>query len=182
MSWILTYTGKRVDLLDPKPEQIDPRDIAHALAHLCRFTGHCTRYHSVAEHSIGVMHHVPSLYRLPALLHDATEAYLGDVSRPLKAVLPDYREIERHFEQVIRQRFGLYYSNSEPIKYADMQMLAIEREVLMPEGDDEWPCLQGINPASRLYVGLLAPKQAEAAYMHYLTEFGLLPSILGSVK
>ena len=84
VAWIRTHTGLRFDLLDPRPEAIDPRDVAHALARLCRFGGHVRRFYSVAQHSLLVADLAPLGLELPALLHDASEAYLGDVVAPLE--------------------------------------------------------------------------------------------------
>jgi len=85
--WIETYTGKQFYPLDPYPEDIDVRDIAHALSNLCRFTGHCRAFYSVAEHSIYVSTHVPKTMALQALFHDAPEAYIADISGPLSACI-----------------------------------------------------------------------------------------------
>jgi len=81
--WITTYTGKRFHYLDPQPEEIDIVDIAHALSLTCRFGGHCKEFYSVAEHSIRVAEIVPKEFQLLALLHDAGEAYTGDVQSPI---------------------------------------------------------------------------------------------------
>lgn len=94
MNWILTSTGKRFDLLEPDADMIDPWDICHSLAHLCRFNGHTREFYSVAQHSCIVAELVPEEHKLAALLHDATEAYLGDITRPLKQWMPDYRGFE----------------------------------------------------------------------------------------
>lgn len=166
--YILTHTGIHFDLVDPQPDMIDERDIAHALAHLCRFTGHTSRFHSVAEHSMGVAHHVDGKHKLEALLHDASEAYLGDVSLPLKSLLPDYRKIEDRVDAVIRERFGLPSAKSVEVKHADLRMLAIERDVLMPLDPTPWPVLAGVMPGSRWYVGILPATDAEACFRHQL--------------
>jgi len=87
MSQILTYTGKHVDLAAPNPVMIDPRDISHALSHQCRFNGHCREFYSVAQHSVLVAYLLPPELKLAGLLHDAPEAFLGDVVQPLKALM-----------------------------------------------------------------------------------------------
>ena len=77
--WIQTYTGRQFWPLDPRIEDIDIHDIAHALSHQCRYSGHCLRFYSVAEHSVLLSHHVAGEHMLWALLHDAWEAYLAAI-------------------------------------------------------------------------------------------------------
>lgn len=85
--WIQTFMGKKFHPLDPRPEDVDVRDIAHALANLCRFTGHTKTFYSVAQHCVIASLHVSAEAALPALLHDAAEAYMGDIARPWKRYL-----------------------------------------------------------------------------------------------
>lgn len=85
MAWIQTFTGKKFPLDKPDPALIDIEGIAHALSLLCRFNGHCTRFCSVAEHSVHVAREIDLDLAMEGLLHDAAEAYLGDVHSPLKA-------------------------------------------------------------------------------------------------
>lgn len=145
MTTILTQSGRSINLLQPDPALISIEDIAHGLSHLCRFTGHTRVFYSVAEHSLEVSYAVPAKYALEALLHDATEAYLGDVSSPLKALLPEYRLLEHGMDQAIRKRFGLPAMQSPYVKHADLCMLATERRDLMPRHADAWPMLAGIE-------------------------------------
>lgn len=83
-NWIMTHTGKKFRPFSPRIEDIDIEDIAHALSNLCRFNGHTSKFYSVAEHSILVSELCPDELKLKGLLHDAAEAYLGDVPSPLK--------------------------------------------------------------------------------------------------
>lgn len=156
MSWILTRSGKRFDLQAPAAEMVCPRDIAHALAHLCRFNGHTSRHYSVAQHSVLVASIVPAEHKLAALLHDATEAYVGDMVRPLKLGMRDYYEtqgmvslfdeVERRVWLAICQRFDLDPELPACIHEADMIALSTERAQLMPEHPESWPCLEGVTP------------------------------------
>ena len=108
MPQFITYTGKLVDLQNPERASIDIEDIAHALSQLCRFAGHTNRFYSVAQHSIIVAQNVSPQHTLYGLLHDAAEAYMVDMPKPLKDMLPEYKVIEKRLETVIFKRFGLY--------------------------------------------------------------------------
>lgn len=83
-NWIMTHTGKKFKPFNPRTEDIDIEDIAHALSNICRFNGHVNQFYSVAEHSVLVSVLCPEELKLKGLLHDAAEAYLGDVPSPLK--------------------------------------------------------------------------------------------------
>lgn len=130
---IRTINGVYINLLDPKPEMIHLGDIATALANTCRFGGHLPAPYSVGEHSLHVAAMLNRQFGDPrlslcGLLHDATEAYLGDVVRPLKRNLPNYREIETQMAVAIGLRFGLghHWWNDERIHAADNELLAWE--------------------------------------------------------
>ena len=127
-TWIQTVSGRRVDLPFPKPEQIDIEDIAYALSMKCRFNGHTNKFYSVASHSIGVSRLMEPRLWLPALLHDANEAYLPDVPRPVKDLLSDYKDIEDTVQAVIEKKYGikLTLEDRRAIKRADNIMLATE--------------------------------------------------------
>lgn len=133
-AWIITYTGRKFYHLYPTPDMISIEDIAHALSMLCRWTGH-TRYHySVAQHSWYCSNLVAPEFALSALLHDASEAYLGDMNRPLKHFTPAgpaYLEIEERVEDVIYKKFGVPFPLPEAVKEADTQMLYAEKAQLM---------------------------------------------------
>ena len=105
--YLSTYTGKKFFPYDPRPEQICIEDIAHGLSMLCRFVGQCRFFFSVAEHSIAVARLLPANLKLFGLLHDASEAYLADLPRPVKAGLPEYKAIEANVERVIAEKFEL---------------------------------------------------------------------------
>lgn len=145
---ILLQSGHYFDLLDAANSRFTLGDIAHGLAQTCRFAGQCRRFYSVAEHSWHASFLVPDVLRLAALMHDAAEAFIGDVTRPLKSLLPEYRAIEKRIEAVIAARFGLGdLCNHPEVKRADLALLAAEQAALMPAHADSWACLAGIEPA-----------------------------------
>ncbi|MDT3722969.1 hypothetical protein [Pseudomonas oryzihabitans] len=92
MSWIRTATGRHLDLTGSTAVDIDPLDLARGLARACRFAGQCDAFYSVAQHCVLASLHVPSEHALHALLHDAAEAYLGDLTGPLKRLLVSYHQ------------------------------------------------------------------------------------------
>lgn len=163
MSWILTYSGRRFDLLEPTAAMISPADISHALARICRFNGHSRTHYSVAQHSCIVADLVPQADQLAALLHDATEAYVGDMVRPLKDVMPEYREIEHRIWLAVCDRFLIDPILPASVKHADLVALATERRDLMPQQQAEWLCLTGIKP----HADKIRPWSAEEAGIHY---------------
>lgn len=106
MSAIQTYTGIMIDPLNPKKEEIKVEDVAHALSLLCRANGHFPHFYSVGQHSINCMKEAEARglskrVQLACLTHDASEAYLSDVTRPVKAHLPRYKEIEAPLQELI---------------------------------------------------------------------------------
>lgn len=128
-----TYrTGREVSLLWPRSAAIAIEDIACALSRQCRFVGHVAWPYSVAQHSVLASFLVPRSAALWALLHDASEAYLGDVSLPLKAtpVMARYRALEALWERTIFDRFGLHGPVPACVAAADAELLRVEQKVL----------------------------------------------------
>lgn len=136
--WIQTSLGGQFWPIDPRADEIDPEDVAHALSLLCRFGGHCLRFYSVAEHSVLLSRAVAPENRLWALLHDATEAYLVDVPRPLKPFLVGYREAEDKIAVAVCERFGLPLQMPAEVKAADTRILTDERHQNMAPAPKPW--------------------------------------------
>lgn len=130
-NWLQTYTGIPFYPLDPRPGDINIEDIAHALSNICRYGGHCAKFLSVAQHSCIVSKLIPKGMELWGLLHDASEAYLVDIPRPIKEYLPDYHKIENACIKAIAEKFGLQLPIPEEVKIADNAVLKLERERLM---------------------------------------------------
>jgi hypothetical protein len=167
--YLQTVSGRFVNPFDPDPEQIDIGDIARALANVCRFGGHCRSFYSVAQHSVIVSELVEQRGGdvedvFAALMHDATEAYLGDMPHPLKHRSPlgkAFKEAEDHLEQVIAARFKIKAGVPE-IKKADRALLATERRAFSGE-NWHWPELDGVEPLA-LQLTAWPPDEAARAF------------------
>lgn len=161
--WICTFSGIRYFPADPIPADVRIVDIAHALAYQCRYTGHCKKFYSVGEHSVLVSEVVPPEHALTALMHDAPEAYIHDISGPLKRSLPDYRAIEAKNWIAIADKYRLPAVLPACVKSADIAVLLAEMKVLMPP----MPGDHGIRgePANVQIMGL-PPEEAESLFLH----------------
>lgn len=142
MSWITTYTGKHFDPIDPQEELLELRDIAHSLSLICRANGHMKHFYSVGQHSVACAKEAQARgfsarVVLGCLLHDASEAYLSDVTRPIKHEMTRYLEVESKLQEMIWERFisgdPLNEEERSEIFRIDDEMLAWEFERLMPE-------------------------------------------------
>lgn len=127
--WINTFSGKKFLLLGK--HEIDLQDIAHSLSFQCRFNGHCLRFYSVAQHCINVARILPQELKLWGLLHDAAEAYIGDMPRPIKKELGFYNNVETSILLSIAGKFNLEWPMPDEIKKADDKMLATEERHIM---------------------------------------------------
>lgn len=162
---ILTATGAYFDFTAPDPTTITIESIAHALSQICRFGGHTREFYSVAQHCVLASYIVPVEDALWALLHDAAEAYIGDVVRPLKQLLPDYRSIEAGVERAVISRFGLDPEEKpRSVKTADLILLATEQRDLMPSHDDEWAAIADVVPLEA-HIRPWSPATARAKYL-----------------
>lgn len=155
MAWIQTRKGGAFDLFDPKPEQFDVEEVAHSLAIQTRYNGHTLRPYSVGEHSLLVVEILeraghPRDVRLAGLMHDAAEAYVGDVVRPLKVQLAQFCWVEGRIGRAAAERFGYMWPLPDAVHWADAAALGVERahvlapsardwEVDLPECDSELP-------------------------------------------
>lgn len=164
---ILTVSGNYFNFEEPDSSTYTIEDISHALSHINRFTGHTNKAYSVAQHSVMVSYLVPKDLAMIGLMHDASEAFLGDVSSPLKQLLPDYKKIEQNVERAIFKRFNIPFPMPPEIKVADLIMLASEQKSLMPKINHEWGILQGVKPLS----AKIKPWSAKKAKLKFLERF-----------
>jgi hypothetical protein len=143
--YIETASGRRFFIDRPEFHIVD---IAHALAHQCRYTGHPRRFYSVAEHSI-LVSHIMRLLELgdpfEGLMHDGAEAYLSDIAAPWKGLLPDYKKLEQRIEIPMRRALNLPDTITDGCKQADWIALFIEARHLMPSKAADWIAPPGVK-------------------------------------
>lgn len=168
MTWLLTHSGRHIDLIDPQPDMIRIEDIIKGLSRESRFAGQTKYYYTVAQHSVVASKIVDPEFALEALLHDASEAYIKDIPRPLKHLLPDYCRIEDKLQAVIRARFGLPESQSDQVTSADRTMLATERRDLMPDDDADWPILAGVRPMDAKLIAINSNRAELLFYQRFM--------------
>ena len=165
MTWIQTYTGKQFFPGDPRRSDIDIVDIAHALSQQCRFNGHCLRFYSVAEHSVRVSLALPTDLALWGLLHDAAEAYVADLPRPVKARFPAFRDLEDRLLRRVVEKFGLPWPMPKAVHEADTILLATEARDLMAPPPAPW------NLGAEPLVEVIEPWSQENAKAAFLAKF-----------
>lgn len=176
---IFTYSGRFMRPLNPFPSDIYIEDIAHALSNQCRWTGHCSKFYSVAEHSIHVASCVSDELKLTALLHDASEAYLADLARPIKkaeGLGVVYLDVEAKLEAAISLRFGTLM---EPLKYteikeADEWMLRREAQQLLHRLGEMMPAPPPATPS----VECMIPSKAKREFLRAFHAYGGETSML----
>lgn len=162
--YVSTFSGNRFYPLGPRIDRVTIEDIAHGLAYQCRFNGQTREFYSVAQHSLIVASLVAPHLRLAALLHDAAEAYLGDMVKPLKVLMPEFADLEDRVSALIANAFGVDFSDYAPIKRADLIALATEKRDLMPHSAERWAYLDGIEPLPEP-IATMSPWQAKQAFL-----------------
>lgn len=172
--WIQTYHGEKMYPLDPRADEINIGVIAYALSNICRFNGHTSKFYSVAEHCCHVCDVLPAPLKLCGLLHDASEAYICDVPRPLKRsagfALP-YAKAELALMRVIAHKFGFDWPPHSAVNDADNALLGTECRQLMAPLHPEWADL--FEPAPGLALPCWSPEQSRGEFRHRFAE--LLP-------
>ena len=181
---IQTPSNRYFDLLNPDPNDIFIEDIAHALSHIARFSGNTREFYSVAQHCVLCSRINPYNQAFEKLLHDAAEAYIGDLVSPLKNLLPGYKAIEDSIDKAVANRFGLSpgFQNTAEVKRADLTMLVNEKRFLFPKNDldqHEWAGVYqslkhfGVEPGEIARVEI-DPWPAKQAHKIFLETFRVL--------
>lgn len=165
--WMQTFTGKQFWPCDPRPEDVCLEDIAHALSLCCRFNGHCLHHYSVAQHSVLVSENVSAEFALYGLLHDAAEAYVCDVPRPLKPMLEGYAAIEAKVHAAICSRFGLSPVMPAEVKRVDNAILVDEARSIMARPPADWHLPE---PGLGIKIQVWAPAFARAKFLQRYAE------------
>ncbi len=168
---ILSNSGKYFNFLHPEEYDYTIEEIAHALSHINRYTGHTRVPYNVADHALRCSYIVPEEFALDALCHDNSEAFLGDVSSPLKQLLPDYKVIEHKVEVALAKHFGLQYPHPPCVKIADYTMLVTEKRDLLPYSEP-WDAFNKYEPLKER-IWPLKNREAREAFLarfYYLTE------------
>lgn len=176
---IKVAAGHYVDLAAPSPDSIDILTVAASLSKLCRFGCHVPIFYSVAEHCI----HATALAVSEGLvgdalravfLHDAAEAYIGDVVKPLKVMLPDYAVVERRMEQAVAKSFGVDFERwADVVKRFDRMMLKAEKLTLWPDDREEWTGFAGIDHR-QVKFQFWMPNDAEREFLRFAETLGLV--------
>lgn len=167
---IATLGGRHsVSFLDPDPDTMCIEDIANALAQLNRYTGHTPYPYSVAQHCVLASRMIVPELSFEMLMHDAQEAYVGDVSSPLKQLLPDYQEIEERLETVVRRKFGLPPKMTLHVKEVDTRMLVTEAKAF---GLPWWPEF-GLEPYLPDLIKPWSWEEARDAFLYAFDRLGL---------
>lgn len=192
---IACQSGNHFNIIQPDAATIDFRDVARALANLCRFTGHVNAFYSVAQHSCLVAAHVPDLVKPYALIHDAKEAFIGDWSTPLKQAVSAYDKGARHVidaidtyvDKAIHEAAGLSWpplpAIASSIKKADLRALVTERDALGLYFGADWPADANHSPFDDLddadpAHGCWQPVEAEREFLEMFNR--LFPGLIGS--
>jgi uncharacterized protein len=160
---ILMASGRYFDFEAPEMSDFTIDDIATGLSNTCRFAGQCLDYYSVAEHSVYVSEQVPQEHALAALMHDASEAFTGDMNKPLKGLLPEFRVIEKRIEAAVLCRFNIPLPLHPSIKEADIRMLATEQSQVM-KNRDQWEHTH-LKPAYAIKIKCLPPREAKSLFL-----------------
>lgn len=163
--WMQTQSGRQFYPLDPRPDDFNITDIAHALSMQCRYAGHVDRFYSVAEHCVLVSQGVPAEVAREGLMHDAAEAYVGDMVRPLKINVGQFKGIEDSILYVMADRYQLAWPFPEAVHDADNRILLTERAALLSNTRHPWdPDLEQLEPLD-VPIHAWSPAEAKAQFL-----------------
>lgn len=144
--WIQTRKGRQFFVFDPRPDDFDIEEIAWALSMQCRYNGHTKQFMSVAQHSVMVAELSDPEDALWGLLHDAAEAFIGDMVRPLKRSMPEFVVVENRILSQLAFAYGLEPDMPASVKRADNVALATEQKLIMAPAPADWALLEKADP------------------------------------
>lgn len=175
---IKVSSGHYFDLANPDPSMVDIDTIATTLSKTCRFGGHCPGFYSVAEHCVEAANFAFNQGEnrddvIAILMHDASEAYVGDMVKPLKMMLPKFSEIESSIERAIGIRFGIdFEARAGVIKKYDRAMLKAEKMAMWPDDSEEWEGFSKIEAAD-VHIEQLSPVDAQKKFESWARKLGI---------
>jgi 5'-deoxynucleotidase YfbR-like HD superfamily hydrolase len=182
-NWTQTYTKKKFDALNPTPDMIDIEDIARGLALTCRFSGQCKEFYSVAQHSYYVSKlqnkkGEASYIRKWKLLHDAPEAYIGDIPSPIKAIIPEYKAVEKRIMDAVCEKFNLPKKMPEEVHLIDKQILTLEANYLMIDLSNKQPKWEMVETDLDFFFQPMDWKMSEYLFLKEAQKLGIYKGIL----
>lgn len=158
-----TFTGLKFNPFEPDINLILIEDIAHSLSLQCRYNGHCNRFYSIAEHSLLLSNAISINYAIDALLHDSAEAYLSDIIKPIKELIPEYEIAEDNLYRVIAKKFNLLYPIPKEVQIYDHRILVNEKEHLMKDTFD-WG-ISNTPKLDKIKIRCFPPKTIERLFL-----------------
>lgn len=167
--WMQTWSGRMFWPIDPRPEEVFIEDIAAALSNVCRYAGHCRGFYSVAEHCVHVANAAPDHLKLEALLHDASEAYIADITRSVKPYLANYHQIEDGVMRAVSARFGTNWPMHDEVKRLDNAILADEQFQIMETPPRPWNLPE---PPLGVKIEMWSPERARSEFLLAFLRYG----------
>lgn len=170
--WIQVYSGATFFPLDPNPDVLTLDDVAIPLSRMCRYGGHCLQFYSVAEHCVLMARHLRAAGYddarcLQALMHDASEAFIADIVRPVKGKLAGYKDAEERLMRALSPRFGFDWPMTPVVRDLDASMIAVERPAnMLMTGvpDDLWGVTVPAPTNPKIELQFWNPDQAAAEF------------------
>lgn len=167
LQWYQTFNGRRINPVHATITDIYIEDIAHALSQICRFGGHCKEFYSVGQHSVLCAMHASPETAFPALMHDSTEAYIGDMVTPLKNQMPKFHQVEDRLWKIIAKKYHIPVKLPTEVKVLDRQALGTEHRDLLDNHEHHvWKMLKGVKIWSER-IKPWSPKATEARFLDW---------------
>lgn len=172
-NWILTYTGRKFDFNDYSDNEVTILDIAHALSMICRYGGATKYFYSVAQHCVYLAEELlkdthDRALALDGLMHDAEEAYVGDMKNPLKGLVPEFCAVAEDVDYFVRSKFeslGVPIRMQDKTKEYDSRILLDEKDALLIASEHKWPIeLDGTQPLG-IYIEPWSPARAKMEFL-----------------